>query len=91
MKYLTSTFLVVLLAFGVARPRSAAADFLTQPDAEHVAFFQSCYQGAAIIELWWQARPDATVQVIDLSYVDNGFQPGTYREETFTPGRNSLV
>lgn len=91
MKYLTGMLLVALLAIGVVRPSSAAADFLTEPDAEHVAVFQDCYRGSTIIELWWKPRPSASVQVIDLSYVDNGFQPGTFRQEAFTPGKNSVV
>src|SRR5687768_8650091 len=85
MKYLTGILLAILLSFSAVSSRTAAADFLTEPDAEHVTVFMACHQGSSIIELWWQARLGVASQVIELSYVDNGFLPGTFRQEALTP------
>ena len=79
---------VVMLLLGIS---SASAWPDPEPDAEHVTVFQACDSGAAIIELWWKARPDALVQVIDLSYVDNAFQQGTFREELVGSSQSSVV
>src|SRR5438045_2687988 len=65
---------------------------LAEPDPDQLIVFQSCHSGAPVIELWWRPRSDATMQVIDLSYVDNAFQSGTFRQEgPFVPGQSSLV
>src|SRR5687768_60090 len=91
MKILTGILVLALVVLTALQSDPAAAGPLPEPDTEHVIVFHACYRGAAIIELWWKPRSDATHQVIDLSYFDNAFQPGTFREEAITHLRDSVV